>query len=365
MANPDRSSVVEAYRDVRGPGDHPHLDPINPSTFLADRALAVDKAVSLLRYQKYLASARTAKAKRKGATLAFERNVLAQARQAQADLGQFTVASLSMTQQVNHTTFWNDSLARMTESLRQTGPVTAQAAWTEIASNEEYASALAAQGLTAEVKAAITEAVSKVDVTLAIRDNKICIESLVAGEDVPRRAWLKTATDPPKSVMDLLRRSQFDRVVSAFTNNDPVYMEVVGGGSPEYQPSDLMACGAVAAAQRMAEHVRKLEDTGLATYEGEDPLTVAAILLISGALLAALGLGIAYLCMHPTDEVEQPEWVCTAGEIMEFIGMMLLFGGVAVLAVMAGGAGGALIAFASSMAVALVVIILVEESVEG
>src|SRR4029453_7916983 len=118
---------------------------------------------------------------------------------------------LRVTQQVNHTTFWSDSLARMTETLRQTGPVTAQAAWAEIASKEENAPGPAAQGLSAELKAAITEAVSKIDIPLAIRDNKISIESLAAAESVPRRAWLTTATEPPKSIVDLLRRSQFDR----------------------------------------------------------------------------------------------------------------------------------------------------------
>jgi hypothetical protein len=98
MADTPEASVFAAYRNARGGNVHPHLDPINGATFLAERTLARQKAVSLLGYQKYLAAARATKAKRKGATMAFERNVLAQARQAQLDLEQFSGAVLRATQ---------------------------------------------------------------------------------------------------------------------------------------------------------------------------------------------------------------------------------------------------------------------------
>jgi hypothetical protein len=359
MTTRDRPGVVATYQAVGHPGGDP-LDPINPSTLMADRAVVMEKAVSLLRYHTYLASARHAKAKRKRVSLAFERNVLAQARLAQDDLKQFTTAALRTTQQINHTAFWSEGLARLTETLRRTGPVTVRSMWDEIASNETYASALATRGLLPELKAAISEVVAKVDITVAQGDGKISIETLVAGESVPRRAWLSAAADPPSSIGDLLRRSQFERVVSAFTNNDPVYMEVVSGGSSEIEPADAVACGAVAAGQLMAEHVRKLEDTGLATYQGEDPFSIGALVLVAAIFLAALGAGITYLCEHPTDQVQQPEWVCTAGAIMVFIGIMLLTGG---LAAMAG--PGVFLAFIASFGISLLVTMLIDELSES
>jgi hypothetical protein len=212
----------------------------------------------------------------------------------------------------------------MTETLRETGPVTTKAMWAEIAENEQYRSALAEHGLSADVRSAITDLISRIDVTVAMRDNKPCVETHVAGESIPRRATFRAAAEQPATILDLLRHSQFDRVVSAVTNHEPVYMETVPGGATEYEPPDLISCAAVAALQRMAEHVRKLEDSGLATYEGQDPLTIGIGLLVAGLFLGVVGATILYLCDYPSESVEQPEWVCTAGAVMFFIGLSLL-----------------------------------------
>jgi hypothetical protein len=52
-----------------------------------------------------------------------------------------------MAQQVNHTEFWNDSLTRMSATLRQTGPTSVKSLWAEITDSTDRRSALAASVL--------------------------------------------------------------------------------------------------------------------------------------------------------------------------------------------------------------------------
>jgi hypothetical protein len=114
-------------------------------------------------------------------------------------------------------------------------------------------------------------------------------------------------------------------VVSAFSNGDPVYIEAAGPvAAPAYEPAELFGLGAVAAHQRMANHVRKLEDTGLATYQGNDPGDLAVGLLIGGLVAGVLGAGILYLCADPPSAVMQPDYVCDVGYALVFLACIAL-----------------------------------------
>lgn len=318
-----RISAVAALAKVAARA-HPHLDPLYAASFKAERDVVVAKASSLLAYRQYLAGARATKARRKNVPESFERNVLAQARLARGDVDAFTVAALKMQQQVNHTGLWRRTHGDVVRMLRDNGPASLKTMWSDVAGNAQYRSALVGHGVSAEVAAAITEAVNSFDATAVLRDGKVTIETRVAGEAAPRRLTLAAGPARPATVSDLLRRSQFDRVTQALVNREPVYLEAVpaapGTGN---DMADLMAFGAVAARQYMAEHVRKLEDTGLATYQGNDPITFIGALLVIGIFLGLVGSIILYLCDHPT-EVEQPEWLCTVGAVMVIIAAVCL-----------------------------------------
>ena len=184
----------------------------------------------------------------------------------------------------------------MASTLGSSGPVTAKQIWAEVQErlqNPQYKSALEAAGLTDDVTAALTRIVSQLDASLVLRDGQVSVETQVAGESQPRRLALTSPGGNPSSIVELLGGSQFDQVVSAFSNGDPLYIEATGPvAAPAYQPAELFGLGAVAARQRMANHVRKLEDTGLATYRGNDPGDLALGLLIGGLIAGALGAGI-------------------------------------------------------------------------
>jgi hypothetical protein len=339
------TGLLDAFAAVEG-GQHPHLNPINRATLAADRDQILEKAGDLLAYQRYLADARAVKAKRKGASASFERSVLAQARRAQQDLDTFIGSALRMAQQLNQTNLWRDTISRATQTLGQTGPTSLQATWSELIDSERNRAALADHGLSADMAAAITDAIGNIAATASVRDGKLFVETQLPGEDQPRRAAVTAGADtgPAGDLSQLLRRSRFDAVAAALSNGVPVYLDAlpVGGQIPDYHPPDLFAVGLVAARQRMTEHVRKLEDTGLATYEGSEPgtLTVGIVLglLIAGVVVGGLGTFILELCGSDLDAVP-PDWMCAIGEVLVYIALlMLLF-----VALIAGSVAGAFV----------------------
>jgi len=86
-------------------------------------------------------------------------------------------------------------------------------------------------------------------------------------------------------------------------------MEVVPSPTAiDFAPGDLFALGAIMAGQRMAEHVRKLQDTGLATYQGNDPATLILIIAIAAVLGTFAGL-----ILHYCDDPPQPTSGTTVG----------------------------------------------------
>ena len=350
-----KTGLVEAFRKAASRDARPHLDPINAVSFAADSGVALGKAGNLLAYQTYLAAARATKAKRKGTSASFERSVLAEAQKARDDLETFSVAALRLQRQVNQTGMWERSLTHLSTTLRESGPVDIKTMWSEIAGNAQYRSALAERGVSAEMTAAVTQAFATLDATAVLRGGKVSVETRVAGESRPRRLELRSGPSRPANLSDLLRRSQFDRVVSAIENKEAVYLEAVAGtGIASYEPGDLFAFGAVAARQRMTEHVRKLEDTGLATYEGNDPFTFLATLLIVGLVLGILGAAILSTC-DENNPVTSPDWLCSVGALMVVLaaialgGLMLIFF-----------AEGALICFIGFVALLLLVPALIE-----
>jgi hypothetical protein len=341
------TTFIERFRTVAARAAHPHLAPINRATFQSDHGLALAKANSLLGYQKFLAAARTAKAQRNGATMAFEHNVQGQARQALDDAQALSGAVLRMTQQANHTDLWSQMHTRLIAALGASGPVSAKQIWSEIQQglqNPQYKAALQNAGLSDGVASAMSDAVSKIDANLVLRNGQVAVETQVAGESQPRRVKLKAPHGQPRGIVDLLQRSQFDKVVSAFSNNDPVYIEAVPlAGEAAYEPADLFAIGAVAVRQGVADHVRKLEDTGLATYQGNDPGTVILTAFVIALVAGALGAGILYLCDDPPDNVQQPDFVCDIGFALIYLAAIFL-GAIAVVG------GGGVLAFCAMVA---------------
>ena len=309
------------------PRRHPHLSPVNGARLQSDCSALQERAGSLLAYRRFLSDARAVKAQGTGTSAAFERNVLAQARQARDDLHKFTGTGLRLVQQLNHTDVWSRAAAHATKALRQTGPRTLAQMWGEIAASDDHRVALAKHGLTDDMVAEITNTLAMAgDATAGASGGKPWIELSVAGEQAPRRITLTTSPQPPSNLSQLLEAGQFDRVLAAMAAGQPLYLAPVPTANPivAYEPADLAALGAVAANERMHQHVRALEDNGLATYAGNDPATDTVIaLLVVAIFLAGTGALVLYLC-DSDNQVKPPDWECTAGEVLLYLGLTIL-----------------------------------------
>jgi hypothetical protein len=323
MARRPKETVIERLRRVAGKGRHPHLAPVHGPSLREDLATALGSLDGLVGYQQFLADARAAKAKRKRASVAFERSVQVQARRALNDLDAFSGAALRAIQQVNQTDLWAATLDEAAAIAGAEG-VPLRDMWRDLTGTPQYRQALLDHGLSEVVLTRGDELMDKLEVRIVKAGTGLAVEGRPPGSQHPRRLPVSAKRGTPRSVNDLLQRTQFDAIVDAFHNDGLAYLELVPAPAGTVaHPADLFGFAVVAARQRMAEHVRKLEDTGLATYAGEDPASILLAGLIIGLAASLAGLGILYLCDHE-DEVIQPEWLCVVGKVLFAIGFELL-----------------------------------------
>jgi hypothetical protein len=318
------ADFLQTYTQAASSRTGPHLAPVNQTTLLSDCALMQQRAASLQSYQTYLAAARTAKAQNQGATLSFERTVETQAAQALDDVQTAAGAALRVIQQVNQTSFWTETMARMTTVLGTTGPVSVQQIWNDVWVNQTDSTiraALQAQGLSAAVVTAVTAGMAQLNGGFALQNGQLAIASGAPGASATPQVLLRTPGTPPADVGQLLDTATFDRVVAAFSNGGALYMEAVPPAST-MEPPDIFAAGAIVARQQVTDHLRKLQDTGLSALSGSDPLTAALVtLLVAGLIVGGIGVGILLTC---DQEVNPPSTLCAIGEILAYLAFLIL-----------------------------------------
>jgi hypothetical protein len=329
------ADFLQTYIAAAAGSTGPHLSPVNQTTLASDCGAVLQRASSLQSYQAFLTTARAAKAQ-KGATLSFERTVQAQAAQAFADAQAGGAAALRVIQQVNQTSFWTDTMARLTTVLRTTGPVSAQQIWNDVwvnQTNPAIRAALQAQGLTDAVAGAVTSSLAQVNGSFVLQGGKLA----VAGGAPATVTALRAPGTAPADVGELLRSAAFDQVVAAFTSGGPIYMETVPLAAA-MEPAEIFAAGAIAARQHMADHVRGLQDAGLSTLAGADPLTTALLVLLVGSLvIAGIGTLLLIQCDNAASTGTEPPGgpdSCLIGQILVWLAMLVL----ELTAVLSGGA---------------------------
>jgi hypothetical protein len=324
------ADFLQTYLAVAGAG--PHLVPVNQATLAADCATVLQRANSLQSYQAFLTAARAAKAKA-GAPLTLERTVQAQAAQAFDDAQAGAAAALRVIQQVNQTSFWTDTMARMTATLKTTGPVSAQQIWSDVWTGQTdptIRAGLQAQGLTDAVAGAVTSGIAQTGVGFVLQAGTPAIAGGAAGAPATITA-LRAPGTAPADVSELLRSAAFDQVVAALTQASPVYMETAPAAAA-LEPAEIFAAGAIAARQHIADHVRGLQDVGLSTLAGADPVTAALVaLIVAGLVIAMIGVGVMIQCDTPG--VAPPQELCAIGDILVWLAMAMFIGA----AVVAGG----------------------------
>ncbi len=324
--------------------------PINLAAVQRDLSAALENADALVSYQKYLADARRYKAKRKTVSQEFERAVQANARRALGDMNTLAGTALRLTHQMTQAGLWNRTVNEIATGLGATGPISAKELWQDLTANESQVAFLRQRGVTDNVMRAVAEAMEGIDATIVLHRGKPAVAVNAPGGRTKRVRIGPMPTVLPRSVTEFLRRARFEQVLAAFNDGNAAYLEVVPTDEDlEYQLADLVATAAVATRERLAEHVRKLEDTGLATYAGRDPATVGIVFAI-GVALAVLGTAAQIECDQSDQE---DEVLCATAFFLLNLAVAVLVFAVAV-GILAGGAGLILAAFAAFDAGALI-----------
>lgn len=302
-------------------GGHPHLAPFNTHAFLRQRESAMQNLQGLMAYQTFLADARAIKAKRKRVEKTFERQVQRQSRQALGDATLLMSSALSATAQVNQTDFWQTLLRETSTGLDTTGPATAQDLWGDLRRRPDVMAALADLGFSEKMAKITDETIAATQATMRGAAGHIEIAVKIPGASEAFRTVLSSKRRRPRTVLDMMAPS-FDQLHASFLRGDSA-LPAIGGAGSQCMPGDVVAVAAFASRHLLVEHVRKLEDTGLATYAGGDPATAFVVLFLVGMALYLTGLAIAGLC-DPNAEVIQPEAICVAGGILTMLGVLAL-----------------------------------------
>jgi hypothetical protein len=321
---------------------HVHTQPtaINRTALVAEQQRALQKVMALASYRDYLAAARAQKAKGHAAPLALEYSVQDQARTAAADMTELGAAALSVTDQFRHGGMWNLIHDQASAGVTAAGPMHIADAWHDLKANEAWMEVVRSAGLTDEISTALDQAVGAINARLVADGGSLHLECTVPGAHAPQSCPLaKSETYDPATIGDLLGYDTFARVAAAYGDTSGFEPRLIPAVVPiAHDFADLVAMGAVAGRQRMIEHVRKLEDTGLETYAGEDPLSVLVVLFIVGAAAAIIGEVLYSMCEESGDPDSAS---CVAAFFVLTIACACLFGAAIILA--GTGAGGIIV----------------------
>jgi hypothetical protein len=307
--------------------------PLNSSAIFKDKNLVLQKASSLLGYQNYLTEARAWKATRKSVPRSFEREVQTYANQALVDVSDFATATLRMTRHFKQAGELDRMLSSWVAAVQASGPVQVQDLWSDIVNASEARQMLRDEGLTDKLFAAVDEIMKKVEGKFLVEDGKLEIAFNMAEQAGTQRVVMKQSDSRmPKTLPELLRRGQFEQIVARFERGEMQAFTVVAGPAQDFQLDELMMAGAILSVQSIAQHKRKLEDTGLATYTGHEPATIAIVatwLIIGGAVLwFGGGYLMKKLCEEDADtgHLDELDW-CTVATVLYLLGIACLLVG--------------------------------------
>ncbi|MBZ0278612.1 MAG: hypothetical protein K8I60_20865 [Anaerolineae bacterium] len=291
--------------------------PLNHRMIRSENQMVLEKTAQLVAYGKYLADARTYKAQQRSVSQAFEREVLAQARVTQSDMHTLFGSSLRLIKHMKNAGVIDHALRDFEKATQDAGGVQIGDLWNDIVNDPEARGALVDQGVTGEMLDIATGVIQQVDSRVVFEQAHLTVEVKLPGAEHSKRIMMsRTTTRQPHSITALLRQGQFDRIVELFDQPNRMSLDIAPLKHNAPIPAhEIALTGAVLAEQEMARHIRKLEDTGVAIYEGGEPNSILALILI-GIVLTAILLS--------TCEEDPDATSCKIGRILLVLGLILL-----------------------------------------
>jgi hypothetical protein len=330
-------SSVRAFRlGLRRHGPALDLTGLDHEWLQAEAARCVAAADRLRGYNAFLAQCRARKAQHQLPHDA-ERELAVRARTAFEHAGAMATSALLGARHAVNSGVLDQAFAAISSGVAAAGQVTVRALWHEIAGMEGTRALLQATGISGEIHDAIAAALEGSDITLTAIDDGVRVAAAGREPVVLRRR----RGGPPQSPADLLLGGAFETVVEAIARGEAPVLDVNEAAAAEgkdhvvVDPLDAMLAGTVTVRQLVAAHVRKLEDTGLALYEGASPVVEAVVIgvIVAGIVLTVAGIVLIPLCPMLTNSADDRA-------SCQDIGQLLLFAGGALLAV---GTGAALV----------------------
>jgi hypothetical protein len=292
---------------------------VNQASILSDAKEGLRSIETLRGYREFLSRARTSKAEAAGASVAFEHEVLSEARRAKEDARVLSTKALRVARHLKNAGLADAALQSWKNGVEAVGTVQLNDVLTDLLQGTRL-TALQAAGLSRGAIEDIAGAVEQLQPVLLVRHGMMCLQTNRQDEEI------SISRRPPsgraKTLNDLLFGNKFDAVADVFHQPSRVLADVLptgmrSAGAGTTDPLEALLSGATLVVRDFHRHVRKLEDTGLATHHGAEGVTIALIALLVAALALVL---IGGILMCDEDDAE-----CMAGALLLMLGM-LLFG---------------------------------------
>jgi hypothetical protein len=208
--------------------------------------------------------------------------------------------------------------------VKASGPVQVQDLWSEVENNQRARQILRDEGVTDELLVSISENMKRLEGRVFLQGSRLATEVNVPGQDqFGTTVFTQSSKGMPRTVTELRRRGQFERMVDEFERGGLLSLGGLAGQQPEIEVAEIILSGTIFSVQSVAEHKRKLEDTELTIYTGNEPGTVAlvaAILAIAGTVFLITGSILQHFC---EDDAEIGDGVaCTVGKILVLLALL-------------------------------------------
>jgi hypothetical protein len=239
-------------------------------------------------------------------------------------------AALRMTNQFKQSGELDSMLSGWIDAIGQSGPVrTADLVADLETQTSPLRENLHAEGVTDEIWSNVIENLKKVDATLFAQDGKLVAQLKVLGQDNPRKVvFVHSATGMPQTLSDLLRRGSYERLASIFLKTGGLKtggpkLQLLPGPERELELAEVILSGSILSVQSVAEHTRRLRDTGLAKYAGSSGIAILAIAILAAWVIGAI---LKHWCGRSGDVATA---ACVVGNILEILaslGFLALLG---------------------------------------
>jgi hypothetical protein len=314
-----RSAFYEAMASAGSPRTQA---PLHVAAIARDAGTVFGKASDLLGYHDYLTRARAWKAARGSAPSAFEREVHTHATGALADTNEFAAATLRITSQLRRSGALDDLMSGWVAAVNSAGRVSVADLRRDL-EDASVSNLVRSKGVTDAMWTSILENLAQVDGQLLIKGGWLALETTTAPGGTGMRT-LEFAAAPkglPRTAAELLRRGRFERLAARFEQEGARNLFLFPQQEHPVELSDVILSGAIHSVRQVAEHRRRLQDTGLATYVGSAP----AIIWVMAALaaLAIGGLLMSEFCYR--DGNEAVEAACITGKILSLLGGLAIY----------------------------------------